>query len=391
MNIVLDGRPLQQGFREHRKRGIGRYAEALIPRLPRLDPDLKIGLLLNTRNALPDSGIVHGPAKMIFHPVPWFLCLNEEVLDTWLYLPHTLKKSGARLFHFLTHMDAAPVPAGSRSIVTVHDMIPAVLRHRYASGWNPLYRAYLLLMERAARKADLVITISESSKRDIIRYAGIPESRIRVIPLGVDRDFRPVRDAEKRKAAAWRYHLPRRFFFYTGGIEARKNVPGLIAAFQNTLAGGRSDCHLVIGGNVEDEKGYAALLKLIRAARLEDRVHFTGFIANVDLPAVYSLAEAFVYPSLYEGFGFPPLEAMACGTPVICSDRSAIPEIVGEAGLLADPGNPERMGRLMAKVAGHPDLRSRLIRLGLKRARLFDWDRTARMTLDVYRELGGNG
>ncbi|MBN1893627.1 glycosyltransferase family 4 protein [bacterium] len=388
MKIVLDGRPLQEGFREHRKRGIGRYAEALIPRLERLDPDLGIGILLNKRNTPPDAGVVPGRAEIVFHPVPGILCLYEEMIDTLLYVPRTLKQSGGRMFHFLTHMDAAPVPAGSISILTVHDMIPAVLKHRYASGWNPLYRAYLSLMNRAIRRADRIITISESSKQDIIRYAGIPESRIRVIPLGVDCSFKPVRDAGVLKAIQVRYKLPARFFFYTGGIETRKNVPGLIIAFQKMLKSAIKDCHLVIGGNVEDERGYPALLELVRSSRLEDRICFTGYIENADLPAVYSLAEAFVYPSLYEGFGFPPLEAMACGAPVICSDRSAIPEIVGEAGLLADPENPEQLAQLMAGIWGDAALRSRLMEAGLKRARLFDWDRTARATLDVYHEFG---
>jgi len=267
-------------------------------------------------------------------------------------------------------------------------MIPAVMKGRYASGWNPLYRAYLSLMERAIRRADRIITISESSRRDIVRCAGIPESRIRVIPLGVDRSFRPVRDPRILKAAAIRYRLPEKYLFYTGGIETRKNIPALVSAFQKMSAGGNTDCRLVIGGNVQDEKAFPGLVQCIRSARLEGRVQFTGFIADADLPAVYSLAVAFVYPSLYEGFGFPPLEAMACGTPVICSNRSALPEITGKAGLPVDPEDTDQLVCSMSALLKDAGLRRRLSGLGLERAKLFDWDRTARLTLDVYHEFG---
>jgi glycosyltransferase involved in cell wall biosynthesis len=280
---------------------------------------------------------------------------------------------------------AAPVRAGRPFIVTIHDVIPFVLPAYRASA---SMRLYLRLISRAARSASAIITDSECSRRDIERHLGIDRGRISVIPLAVDEQFRPVHDAEADAALRERYQLPGPVIFNVGGLDARKNVDALVRAFAASLPDLDADTRLVIAGSAHtgNARLYPPLDPVITEHGLQDRVVLTGRISEADKLRLYNLADLYVFTSLYEGFGLSPLEAMACGTPVICSNRSSLPEVVGEGGILVDP-TPQKLAGAISTVMNDGYLRRRLSAGGLEQASKFSWNETAAMTFDVYRQV----
>ncbi len=211
---------------------------------------------------------------------------------------------------------------------------------------------------------------------------GIPAERIAVIPLGVEPGFRPIHDETFLAALRHKYALPAQVILYVGTLEPRKGLDTLIAAFATLADGFPHD--LVIAG----KRGWytEGLFRQVAQLGLGDRVHFTDYVPAEDLPGLLNLAEVFVFPSRYEGFGLPPLEAMACGVPVISSDAASLPEVVGDAGLLVSPGDPAALAAALRRVLLDAALRARLRVEGPERARLFTWDATARRTLQVYEQ-----
>jgi glycosyltransferase involved in cell wall biosynthesis len=239
-------------------------------------------------------------------------------------------------------------------------------------------------MRVSARKASKIIAISENTKKDIIDYFRIDEEKIRVIYLGVDRQFSPQPDTNEVGVLS-KYNLPRGYILSVGTLEPRKNILRLINAYKMVASTGEPVPKLVIVGG----QGWRNedLGKLVRESGLADRVVLVGYVPDEDLPTLYRNAAVFVYPSLYEGFGLPPLEAMACGTPVITSNISSIPEVVGDAAILIDPYNTTEIAQAIASVLNNKELRDRLKMNGLVRSNLFSWDKTARETLKLYQEV----
>jgi glycosyltransferase involved in cell wall biosynthesis len=238
------------------------------------------------------------------------------------------------------------------------------------------------MMPRFLRAADAVIAVSECTKRDAIRFYRIPEEKITVIYEGVNPRFRPA-SPEAIAAVRARYGLPERFILYVGTIEPRKNLTTLLEAFHHLLA--TYDLRLVIVG----KKGwlYERFFRRLRELGLENRVLFTGYVPDEDLPAIYSAADLFVFPSLYEGFGLPVLEAMACGTPVICSNTSSLPEVAGDAALLVDPTDARALTGAMEQVLTNERLWATLRAKGMERARGFTWEKAAYRTWEVYQQV----
>jgi glycosyltransferase involved in cell wall biosynthesis len=240
------------------------------------------------------------------------------------------------------------------------------------------------LMRVSARKALKIIAISENTKKDIMDCFGIEDEKIRVIYLGVDRQFSPQPDPNEADVLS-KYNLPSGYILNVGTLEPRKNLLRLINAYKMVASTREPVPKLVIvgwqGWRNED------LGKLVRESGLADQVVLVGYVPDDDLPTLYRNATVFVYPSLYEGFGLPPLEAMACGTPVITSNVSSIPEVVGDAGILIDPYNTTEIARAIASVLNNEELRESLRTSGLVRSRLFNWDKTARETLKLYQEV----
>lgn len=293
---------------------------------------------------------------------------------------------GATLLH--VPYFAGPLRSPLPLVVTVHDVIPFLF---------PAYRAslamrlYLRLVSRVARRAHAVITDSEHSKRDIVRVLGISPDRIVAIPLAADRRFRPAADPGLLAELRQRFGLPGPVIFNVGGLDARKNLPALIEAFALAVPELDSDTRLVIAGrpHAENPRLYPPLEPIVRRFGLERHVVLTGAVSEEDKLGLYQLADLYVYPSLYEGFGLSPLEAMACGTPVVAANRSSLPEVVGEGGLLVEPV-PRELAAAISRVLLDERLRQELARRALDRAARFSWERTARETLAVYYQVLGH-
>ena len=279
---------------------------------------------------------------------------------------------------------APPLAPSVPTLVTIHDLIPLLLSE-YRGG--PLVRLYTALVSRTARSTR-VVTDSEASRRDIIVNLRIPAERVRVVYLAADERFTPTRAPEDVNVRM-RYGLPARYVLYLGGFDVRKNVATVLAACHRAAPAIGEDCPLVIAGRLptEDTPFTPNPRRLAQEYGMDERlVHFTGFVDDADKPALYRDAVAFVFPSRYEGFGLPPLEALACGTPVVGSNASSIPEVVGNAGVLRPPDDAEGMADALARLATNADFRAELSRRALAQAARFSWERTAQKTLAAYRD-----
>lgn len=286
---------------------------------------------------------------------------------------------GVRLFHATEHL--LPKLTNARSVFTLHDT--AYLR--FPEYHLPRNRLYLrAMMPRFLERADRIIAVSDSTRRDALRFYRLDPGKIEVIPEGVDARFRPDLDGTIVSAVRQRYGLPERFILCVSTIEPRKNLTTLLDAYA-ALRHDDPDVRLVIVGG----KGwlFERFFERLRSLGLDDDVVLTGYVPDEDMPALLNAAEVFAFPSEFEGFGLPPLEAMACGVPVVCSNAASLPEVVGEAGLLLPPRDVaawvEALGRVLDDARLRQDLRDR----GRERASRFTWDAAARRTLDVYRSV----
>lgn len=293
------------------------------------------------------------------------------------------------LLHGLAY--AVPLLAACPTVITVHDLSFM----RFPDAFRPFNRAYLTFITRSAtRRAARVIAVSESTRQDVVRFCGVPADRVVVIPNGVSGAFHPVRPGE---AAAFRQRqrLPEHFVLFLGTLEPRKNLLGLLEAYALWLERrpqparrhpGRAK--LVIAGG----KGwyYQEIFERTRALGLAGEVIYPGYIPADELPSWYQAADAFVYPSLFEGFGLPVLEAMASGTPVITSNVSSLPEVAGDAALLVDPHDVAGLADAIDRILGDRALAAGLRDAGLARAASFSWPRAAEATAALYwQTLGG--
>jgi len=268
----------------------------------------------------------------------------------------------------------------ARTILTVHDLTFMRLPECAEAG----LRAYLdKVVPRSIQRADLVLADSQSTKKDLIELLGVSPDKIEVVYAGVERRFRPMEGEMALHRVKKRYGLNFPFILSLGTLEPRKNFTRLIEAYALMRDRGLK---LVIAGG----KGwlYDEIFAKVEELGLEDKIIFPGFVADGDLPALYNLAELFVFPSLYEGFGLPPLEAMACGTPVVTSDRPSLPEVVGGAGLMVEATHDQELARAMERVLTDENLRREMREKGLRQAAKFTWEAAAEKLLDVYRRLG---
>lgn len=296
------------------------------------------------------------------------------------------RRAGADLVH--VPYFSAPLLQRTPLVVTIHDVIPLAMP-AYARSWR--VRAYLRLVGRAARRAARIITDSAYSRDDIVRHLGLPDERIRVVPLGVSDAFRPVEsyaDEERIERLRERFGLRRPFVLNVGGFDLRKRLDVLVEGFAIAAAALDTEYDLVIAGNPHSANPslYPPLEPLIHALGIADRVRLLGFVSEEDKRELYRAAEVFAFTSEYEGFGLDPLEAMACGAPVICSNRTSLPEVVGDAAVLVEP-EPEAVGAAMVALLSSPDLRADLALRGRRRADAFTWGRTADATIAVYCEI----
>jgi len=277
---------------------------------------------------------------------------------------------------------AGPKTRGSfKKVTTVCDLIGMI----YPRNLNVVSRFYWQRwLPGCVRNSDIIIAISEHTKRDLVRLLDIPERKIRVILLAADPRFSPIEDAVKRTEVRRKYDLPEEFILNVGTVEPRKNVCGLVEAFSCYLEESHSGPDLVIAG--KKDWGYAEARRKVDELGISSRVHFTDYIDDEDLPVLYNLAKFFVYPSFYEGFGLPVLEALSCGRPVICSNASSLPEVTQDAALLIDPDNIRDLKEAIATLDKNEAIRTELSGRAVRQAGKFSWEKTVSQTLDVYKE-----
>lgn len=364
----------------HRSQGgIGRYADELTRALAQFDSPHRFEILhgaslperFDQTDPDPDRVVRHGFATGMIDPV-W-----EQ-----LHLPTELARLEVDLYHATCFV--LPVARGNvRSVATIHDVV-----FRVHPEWvEPWLREYLdRWTEVSLELADRIVTVSSWSRDEIVRIYRTDPARITVIHNGVSARFSPAPAAEIERMRT-KYSLPERFFLYLGAIEPKKNIDLLLDACRWRLdrSGASRPCPLVLAGATGGQR--YDLDGAISVRRLGEHVRRLGYIADEDVPAVLSAARVFVYPSLYEGFGLPILEAMACGTPVIAARASATPEIVGEAALLVDPTDPMDLAASIDRMLEDDELRRGCRERGLARATELSWDRCARQHLALYDEL----
>ncbi|HEY8491390.1 MAG TPA: glycosyltransferase family 1 protein [Dehalococcoidia bacterium] len=292
-------------------------------------------------------------------------------------LPLLLRRYGAHVLHSPHHTTPVAVP-GVRRVVTFHDVTFLILPWRY-----PLARRwYMTAASRlSARLADRVIAVSETVARDIRRYLPAAAPKLHVVREGVSERFAPAADAEVAACRA-RYGLTQPYLLHVGRLDPGKNLRVLLLVLAALRDAGLPH-HLVLAGPPGWKN--AGFYRLLSELELGDRVKALGYVPDEAMPALYSGADLFVFPSLYEGFGLPPLEAMACGTPVVASSRSAMPEVLGDAALLVEPQDVGAVTAAVRRVLEDEALRARLREAGLRRAAGYSWESAARATMEVYR------
>lgn len=299
-------------------------------------------------------------------------------------LPFALRHERIDLLHALAF--AGPLAISLPWVVTIYDLSFM----RYPQSFNAANRIYLTWAVRnSLRRAQRVIAISESTKRDLVALFGAPAQRIAVVYGGIDPAFTPSRDPADLAAFRARRGLPEQFVLHVGTIEPRKNIARLIRAFARARRAARLPHRLVLVG----ARGwkYAQVDQVIEQEQMQDLVLFAGYVPQEELPLWHRAADLFVYPSLYEGFGLPPLDAMASGTPVVVSNASSLPEVVGDAGLQVPPEDEAALADALARALTDHALREQMIARGLAQAAKFSWARAARETAAVYRSVLAEG
>ncbi len=390
MHIVVNG-----WFWNRPDTGSGQYVRECIGALAAFAPDVRLTVIVpqnksqvarrNAQEELTDN--------CNLRPVTCDLNDWDKLRFEQFTFPRLCRELRADLAH--VPYWGSPLGPSVPTVVSILDLIPLLLPE-YRGG--PLVRAYTGLVKASAMNAKLVLTISESSRRDIVEHFNIPEARVRVTYLAAGSRYSPrhdpvddaaLHDAALRRAALRRHHpdLPQDYVLYLGGFDARKNIETLLQVYtwaQDTLG---HDFPLVVAGQLPEHGGLFHDPRVIaKALEIEDVVRCIGAVAEEDKPALYRGATAFLYPTRYEGFGLPALEALACGVPVVGSNASSVPEIVGEAGMLVDPDDARSMAGALIAVVTDDELREKLSRAAVEQARKFSWEKCARETLQAYRD-----
>ncbi len=280
---------------------------------------------------------------------------------------------------------SAPVASGLPLVVTVHDVIPFVLPE-YRATWA--MRLYLAAMRHTVQRARLVLTPSMFSKTELCRVLGIDPGRVRVTPLAVDTSLHPARDPiAARELITRRFGVTGDYLLHLAGFDRRKNLPLLVEAFARAIPDLPADTTLVLAGapHTGNQAVFPPIGPVIESLGIADRVVLTGTVTHDERRMLYQAALGYVTPSMYEGFGLTPLEAMTCGVPVIAADRTSLPEVVGDAGLLVEP-EVDALAAAIVRIVTDAPLRGELARRGRVRSAQFSWDRTAALTVDAYRE-----
>ena len=372
MHVALNG-----WFWDQPYTGSGQVVRRLVSNLRKVAPDLRLTLVLPSHISGADV-----PAGVETVQVN---ARRGNLGKNW-FEQRSFPAAAGRVKADVVHVPywGGPLSSPAPLVVSVLDAIPAILP-AYTHG--AAQQLYVSLQTAVARGATRLITISESSKADLVQHLGLPAERIAVTLLAADEAFHPLIRAENDPAVKAKYELPDRFVLYLGGFDQRKNVGQLLEAFHYVVKAEGDEVPLVIAG-AEPQWAEPMFPNLREAARElelgDDVLRWIGRVDEADKPSLYRLADVFVFPSMYEGFGLPPLEAMASGTPVIASEIHVMEEICGDGAFLVEPGSARRMAGALLALLGQADLRETQITRGLARATHFQWRKTAKDTLAVY-------
>jgi len=378
MNIGIDTRTLMD---EHYS-GVSEYTFNLVKEILRLDQANNYKLFYNS-------------FRDISSRIPKFESGNVEIVKLnypnkvlnyfnfkFLNRPKIDKLIGVDLF-FMPHINFISLSAKCRKILTIHDL--SYIRYPEFFSVRKNFWHYFINIKKFAQSFDTIIAVSENTKNDIMSLLDIAENKIKVIYSGLDKKYRPLKKDDpglidfKKK-----YKLPDRYILSLGTLEPRKNIEGLIMAFDLLKSGYHNlkDLKLVLAG----AKGWKHknIFKKWSRSKFKEDIIFLGYIPGNVKPYVYNLAEIFAYPSFYEGFGFPPLEAMACGTPVIASQNSSLPEITGQAAILVDPFNISQIAESIRAILLDNSLKNNLIINGFSQIKKFNWTKAAKSYIDIF-------
>lgn len=367
IRVGFDGTPLL-GTRS----GVGYYTGRLLSAMLAMYPEWEY-LLYSNRPVGPLDADLVGARPMVSR-VPskrliWMQCL----------LPALIRRSSPHLCHFPNAM--APLWQPRPFILTIHDASLFLF-----SNYHPRARllSIRLTLPILARRAAAIICVSHHARTELSRILKLDPEKVHVVYEAAPSAFRPVTDSHRLAALRQKYRLPERFLLHVGTLEPRKNLRRLVRALYRLRRRGCDIGLVLVGARGWHLNGFDAEIERLA---LEDAIVFTGYVPTADLPGLFSLATLFVYPSLYEGFGLPPLEAMACGAPVLASDRGSLPEICGEAAYLVDPEDEEALLEGLLTLLADGERRADLRNRGLARARAFSWKRAAQETAAVYRQV----
>ena len=372
MKVAIDAR-------KWRDYGIGTYVRNLVRHLARIDRDTTYFVFCNPSDETTLRDLAENFVPVVDDSAGYGL--REHVS-----IPLKLRRLGADLLHSPHYV--RPLLCSVPSVVTIHDCIHLLFPEYLPSRMAWRYAHFMI--GRAVRKSALVFTVSEASRRDILRfYPWADPDKVQVVPNAIDADLLEDPGPEERERVRERYQIRGRFVLFVGNVKPHKNLERLIASFARLRQEpGNEDLKLLIIG--EDVSRYGSLRRTVEGAGVRQDVRFFGFVPDRTLAALYRMASVFAFPSLYEGFGLPPLEAMACGTPVVTSRISSLPEVVGDAAVLIDPYDVEDITRGLRRALQDETLRAELIEKGRVRARSFSWERSAAAVHAGYLKVLGH-
>ncbi|WP_186428719.1 glycosyltransferase family 1 protein [Clostridium sp. BSD9I1] len=372
MKIAIDGR----GISWYNGTGIGTYTENLVKNMINLDKENEFFIYWWGKNydefKRDNSHIILSSKK------------HKSFFEKY-YFGENSRREGIDLFHVPQNGIGLDESISCKKVITIHDLIPYIMPETVGDGY---LNKFLSSLPKLVELSDGILTVSEYSKKDILRFFPIDESKVYVTPLAADKKYTPLDKEKCRQALEKTYNITNPFILYIGGFSPRKNVKSLILAFSKVYKDLPKEYSLVITGANKDN--LEELFNLSQTQEIYSRIKFTGFIPEDHLPWFYNASDVFVYPSLYEGFGLPPLEAMSCGTPVIASNISSIPEVVRDAGILINPLNRQELEAALLTTLSSESILNELSEKGLKQSKLFSWHNTALATLNAYKKILGS-
>jgi len=387
MTILIDIRPLM----DERYSGVAEYTSRLLTALFSIDHENQYILLCNAFSGgrelnfdYQNVRIVtkHIPNRILNYPLLWLL--HRPRFDKWVGRNLPAGRQEVDVF-FMPHLNYFAVSKKVKTVIAVHDL-SFLIHPEFFSAWKNLWH-FFIDAKRLVRRFDRVVVFSEHSKRDVYDLCKIDEGKIKIIHSGIDESFKKLTtDSPDRERIKTKYNLQKPFILFLGTIEPRKNVEGLVDAFNFLKKEEKhKNLQLVLAGGRGWKSG--PIFKHIKSSPYASDIIFLDYVDEQDRPALYNLAKVFAFPSFYEGFGFPPLEAMACGTPVIAAAASSLPEVVGQAGILVDPYNVTSIALGLDQVLANPELAKSLSQKGLEQAKKFNWLTTARDYLKLFHDL----